>query len=110
MNSRTASVLHALPRPLRAWLLVLALAFAGAQLHGLTHGISHLSRGHAVPHALLCADCVASAGAGAAPPPVIATPLIAPLTVRFGQASAAPLRAARPRAAYRSRAPPPTLT
>jgi hypothetical protein len=93
-------------RPRPAWLLVVVLAFWAAQMHGLAHGVSHLGRSHAAPHLALCADCLATASAGAAPAP--AAVVIGPDTM---PAIPAVARVAAPRvaaatAAYRSRAPP----
>jgi hypothetical protein len=91
-------------------LLALVAIFWLAQLQGVSHLVSHLSRDHAAPHALVCGDCIASADAGAAPVPsvsalVFATPTSSALP-RLTQA----LRVDRLPAAYRSRAPPTTST
>ncbi len=110
MSHRTAFALRCLPGPLGAWLLLLVLVFAAAQLHGLTHGISHLSRGHTAPHVLLCADCIASADAGAAPPSSVAPLVLVAVPPALDGVRSFAARAALPRASYRSRAPPLTLT
>ncbi|MEI8297374.1 MAG: hypothetical protein WCH32_05040 [Pseudomonadota bacterium] len=91
---------------LAACLLMLTLVFAWAQLHALTHGVSHLGRGHAAPHATLCADCIASANAGAAPPAVIAVAVLSVVAVAFVAAAAVGVTRSLPLVAYRSRAPP----
>jgi hypothetical protein len=77
-----------------------------AQLQGVSHLVSHLSRDHAAPHALVCADCIASADAGAAPVSNVS------LLALEAPADSAPSfcgvyrPADRPAVAYRSRAPP----
>ena len=93
-----------------AWLLAIVMAFWVAQMHGLTHGLSHLGRAHAVQHMALCSDCLAAAAAGAAPTPGDAPPPpVAMPDVRLpAPAVTAPMAAER--ALYRSRAPPPTPT
>jgi hypothetical protein len=97
----------------RVRLVALVMLFWLAQLQGLSHGISHLGqagRDHAVPHAALCVDCIASANAGAAPLMALAAPVLASV------AAAATLTIPRTRPAealvraYRSRAPPATST
>jgi hypothetical protein len=111
MNLRAApSVPSWFANPLAAGLLLLALVFSAAQLHGLTHGISHLGRGHAAPHASLCSDCIASADASAAPPSAIAVVAVAVVAAAFLETPAAPAYVARPSAAHRSRGPPSTPT
>ena len=94
----------------RAGLLALAAIFWLAQLQGVSHLVSHLSRDHAAPHSLVCGDCIASADSGAAPLPEVSAPVLAAPTE-----AAAPLPAQAPVAerlttAYRSRAPPATST
>lgn len=91
---------------LAACLLMLTLVFAWAQLHALTHGVSHFGRGHAAPHATLCADCIGSANAGAAPPSVIAAAVLGVVAVAFVAAAVVGVSPRLPLAAYRSRAPP----
>jgi hypothetical protein len=106
---RRPATLPRLVEPLRAALLLaLVLAFWAAQMHGLHHGLSHLGRAHAAPHIALCSDCLAAADAGAAPTPVVATPILA---VAPAETVAAPRLQGAPAGApahYRSRAPPPT--
>ncbi len=97
----------------RAGALALLAVFWLAQLHGIQHGISHLGAAsgagdRTAPHSLVCADCVASAEAGAAP-----TPATLELTTTVSDTAHEPLPALVVRArlftaAYRSRAPPGT--
>jgi len=103
---RPAAVQPSSPRGL--WLLVVVLAFWAAQMHGFAHGVSHLGRADVAPHAVLCADCIASASAGAAPTPVglVAAPAALPALP-----DAVDVLAPNPTATiavYRSRAPPAT--
>jgi hypothetical protein len=88
--------------------LALIALFWCAQMVGLSHGISHLGRDRAVPHGLVCTDCVVSADAGAAPLAVLSSLSLAPL-----HALSEPIPAAEPvmlrlPVAHRSRAPPAT--
>jgi len=97
----------------RAGALALLALFWVAQLHGIQHSIGHLAARDSIgdrsaPHALVCADCLASAQSGAAPLP--AAPLFIP-----GSAPSVPVAAPATFqverlfvAAYRSRAPPTT--
>lgn len=84
-----------------------------AQLQGLSHGISHLGqagRDHAVPHAALCVDCIASANAGAAPLMALAVPVLVAAAAVAAVATLGSRTAECLVAAYRSRAPPATST
>jgi len=95
--------------PRASWLLVVVLAFWVAQMHGFAHGVSHLGRAHVAPHAALCADCVASADAGAAPTPAkAAAPMLAVAAPPDAWVTSG-LRLAAADTAYRSRAPPTTV-
>ena len=97
----------------RAGALALLALFWVAQLHGIDHGISHFGAFAGVgdrtaPHALVCADCVASAETGAAPLPAT---LELPGTVSHAAPESLATLVVRDRlfvAAYRSRAPPAT--
>jgi hypothetical protein len=106
VTSRAISQRAAVRR--RAGLLALVAIFWLAQLQGLSHLVSHLSRDHAAPHALVCGDCVASVDAGAAPVAAVSVP------ARAAPAESPPGRPALSRptdrlaAAHRSRAPPAT--
>lgn len=94
----------------RAGLLALAAIFWLAQLQGVSHLVSHLSRDHAAPHSLVCGDCIASADAGAGPLPELATPVLAAPTEAAAPLLARALITERTTTAYRSRAPPATST
>lgn len=110
MNNRAFLSSRLQPGPAGAWLLALVLVFWAAQLHGLVHGIGHLARDHGAPHALVCADCIASADAGAAPPMAIAPlVLLSGAAADYREPDGQPADG-RTLAAYRSRAPPPTTT
>ena len=105
--------LPAAPTALRARLIVLVAIFWLAQLQGLSHGISHLGqsgRDHALPHPALCADCIASADAGAAPMSVLAVPVLLPAASDAMAAPAPSEPRLSPIPGYRSRAPPSTST
>ncbi len=108
VNNRANSVQAAGRR--RAGLLALAAIFWLAQLQGLSHLVSHLSRDHAAPHALVCGNCIASADAGAGPLPELATPALAAPAPAVAPPLAPALIPERTTTAYRSRAPPATST
>ncbi len=91
-------------------LLALVAIFWLAQLQGVSHLISHLSREHAAPHALVCGDCIASADAGAAPVSSVAVLVLTTPTSSALPQLVQALRSDRLPAAYRSRAPPTTST
>lgn len=97
----------------RVGALALLAVFWVAQLHGIQHSVSHLGAltgvgDRTAPHALVCADCVASAETGAAP---LSRTLELPTTVSHTAHESLPTLVVRDRllvAAYRSRAPPAT--
>ena len=97
----------------RVGALALLAVFWVAQLHGIQHSVSHLGAltgvgDRTAPHALVCADCVASAETGAAP---LSRTLELPATVCHTAHESLPTLVVRDRllvAAYRSRAPPAT--
>ncbi len=77
-----------------------------AQLQGVSHLVSHLSRDHAAPHALVCSDCIASADAGAAPVSTVSLPALEAPADSAPAFAGVDRPADRPAVAYRSRAPP----
>jgi hypothetical protein len=101
---RPAAVQPSSPRGL--WLLVVLLAFWGAQLHGFAHGVSHLGRVVAAPHLALCGDCIAFANAGAAPTPAGTVAALAATPSPPQAVAVLTSSPAATTAAYRSRAPP----
>ena len=95
--------------PFRALLLAALLWLA--QMQGMLHGIGHLGSAAGLKdlaggHALVCADCVGFAQAGAAPLPVAATPVLTAVGHVLPVSAATAWASIDAPSSYRSRAPP----